>query len=613
MLEYIAMAYRLKEESRIEFLVEASKILSSSLDYHVTLANVAKLLVDNMADFCMIDLLDESGKMERAAAKAGDPRKVQLANKMFEFPADPRNVGGIYDTARIGRPVLVEKVQDRWLKGVAKITEERIVLKKLGIKSLIYAPLKGRGIIIGVLTLVSSKENFSYTEDDVILAEEIANRAELAVAHARLYLEAQEALEGEKELASNLRFLSESSKILSSSLDYKTTLANVAKLAVSHITDWCGVDMLNENGEIEQVAISHRDPKKIRLAKELRKERPVNMADKFGLPSVLRTGKSELYSPISEDILTSRAKSKKELELLKKLNLTSAMIVPLLRNKKVIGTISFITEEGRERYDRNSLIMAEELASRASLAIENSRLYQVAQDAIRSREEFMSIAGHELRTPLTIILLHLQKANSDIKKLMAKHTGMEKIPDLLERSEKQGFRLSKMINDLLDVSLINTDKLRLEKEHVDLNIVVEEVLQLFSIQLKKVKTFIIYDRSNEPIMGHWDRIRLEQVISNLISNAFKYGKRNPVNVSVKKVGQEALIEIRDKGIGIKPEDIENIFELFKRGVSPEDFKGIGIGLYISKRIVESHGGKIEVRSKAGIGSTFTIRLPLISN
>lgn len=597
----------------MQILAEANKILSSSLDYNVTLASVAKLITDNMADFCMIDLFNKEGKLERAAARVGDPRKTKLANRMFEFPADPRNVGGIYDTAKLGKPVLIEKVTDDWLKGVAKITEERKVLKELGIYSLIYAPLKSRGDVLGVLTIISSKKGFSYDENDVLLAEEIAHRAGLAVGHARLYLEAQEAYEGEKQLSSNLIFLSEASRILSSSLDYKTTLSNVAKLAISHIADWCTVDILNEEGVVERVVIAHRDPAKIKWARQLRKERPIDMTDKTGTPQVLRTGKPELYPLINEDMITATAKSKRELELLRKINLKSAMIVPLFSNKKPIGTISLVTSESGKQYDKDDLATAEELATRASIAIENARLYLVAQDAIRKREEFMSISAHELRTPLTIILLHIQKAHTDIQKLMEKHTGMEKVVELLERSEKQGIRLSKMITELLDVSLVTAGKLQLEKEPVDLNTLMDEELKRFSIQAKTTKAKILFKKSKKPIKGIWDRIRLEQVISNLISNAIKYGKNKPIKIKTGEEDGKAVITIQDQGIGIKPQDRKIVFDLFKRSVSSSEYRGVGIGLYISKKIVELHDGEIELESKVGKGTKFTVRLPLGSN
>lgn len=605
------MAYLIKD--RLRFLAGASKILSASLDYNVTLANVAKLITDNMADFCMIDLLDENGIMIRVASRSSSPKKRELIKRMFNFPANPRNKEGIYYVAQTRKSVFVRNLDLKWLRLATISAGEREIVHGLEMNSFIFSPLISRDKVIGVITIISSKEGFSYTDDDVLLAEEIGNRAGIAVDKARLYQEAQEALEAEKALATNFEFLSDASKILSSSLDYKTTLANVAKLSILHIADWCGVDILNDDGEIEQVAVAHRDPAKVKWAKELRKHRPVKMSDPTGVANVLRTGKAEIYSLVTDAMLTAAAESKEELKLLRNLHLTSVMIVPLVADKKTIGTISFITTNAGRQYDNDDLRMAEELANRASLAIENARLYSIAQDAITKREEFMSIAAHELRTPLTIILLHLQKANTDIKKLMEKHTGMEKIPDLLERSEKQGLRLSKLINDLLDVSLGNSGRLTLEKERVDLNALVEEVLQVFSIQMKKAKKSIVFNRSGDPVIGHWDRIRLEQVILNLISNAFKYGKGKPIDVLVTKKTGEALIKIKDKGIGIKPENRKGIFELFKRGVSSNDYKGLGIGLYISGKIVEAHGGWIDVESKVGAGSTFTVRLPLKSH
>lgn len=191
----------------------------------------------------------------------------------------------------------------------------------------------------------------------------------------------------EDQMLQNTRFLAEASKVLSSSLNFQKTLDAVAKLAVPSIADWCVVDMLNEQGQLQQVAVQHKDPKKIKWARELRKEAPIDMESKTGLPKVLRTGKSEIYSTVTDEMLIQGSRSKKELELTRGLGLTSVILVPLVSNKKPIGVITLVTTESKRNYKPTDLYMAVDLAARASLAIENARLYKVAWREIQERSK----------------------------------------------------------------------------------------------------------------------------------------------------------------------------------------------------------------------------------
>lgn len=181
--------------------------------------------------------------------------------------------------------------------------------------------------------------------------------------------------------ADNLEYLSEASKLLSSSLDYQTTLRSVGELAVPKIADWCSIDILDDSGGIQQVAVAHADPKKVEWAKEHRQLNPPDLSSPTGLSKVLRTATSEYYPVITDEMLVASSKSKKELKLARSLNIKSAMTVPIVTNKKAIGAITFITTDTNRYYTKNDLKMAEELSNRASLAIENARLYQAAQDS----------------------------------------------------------------------------------------------------------------------------------------------------------------------------------------------------------------------------------------
>jgi GAF domain-containing protein len=190
------------KRNNLAFLAEASKILSSSLDYHVTLASTAHLVVNKIADFCIIDIFQPDGKLERVAVKVKEAQYTKLANKMYKFPPNPANKDAIYDTAFTGEPILIKKSTQRWLQSVSQISQEHEVIRKLNLNSHIFVPLKSRGMVIGVLTIASQNPRFSYSKSDLILAQEVGIRAGIAVDKARLYLEAQQAIQARDEFLS---------------------------------------------------------------------------------------------------------------------------------------------------------------------------------------------------------------------------------------------------------------------------------------------------------------------------------------------------------------------------------------------------------------------------
>lgn len=414
------------------------------------------------------------------------------------------------------------------------------------------------------------------------------------------------------EIKDRLRFLAEASKILSSSLDYNVTLANVAKLVVNYMADFCMIDLLNEEGKMERVAARSSNPKKRTLTNKMF-DFPADPRNKEGIYYVAQTKKSVYIKDLDLKWLKRATISDQEREIVHKLEMNSFIFSPLVSRNKVIGVITIVSSKKGFFYSPADVLLAEEIGDRAGIAVDKARLYREAQEALRIREEFMSIAAHELRTPLTIILLHLQKAMVDIKKKFDKHTGMEQIVEMLEKSEKQGQRLSKLIGDLLDVSLVNTGKLRLEKEKIELNEFLQDLISRFKLQENRKNAKIILRKNKTPVVGFWDKVRIEQVILNLLSNAVKYGRKKPVRVSLKKEGNEAVIQVKDDGIGIRQQDRKDVFELFRRSSSSIGYKGIGIGLYISKQIVEAHKGTIALESRVDKGTTFTVRLPLNSD
>ncbi len=233
------------------------------------------------------------------------------------------------------------------------------------------------------------------------------------------------------------------------------------------------------------------------------------------------------------------------------------------------------------------------------------------REEIRMRDEFLSIASHELKTPLTSMLLKIQMLLHNIRNVSLAQFSVENLLKQLETAEEQTKRLSRMISDLLNVSLITTGKLNLEPSTEDLRDIVKEVASEFSEKMQKDGYEFTLD-APESIPMQIDKVRTAQVITNLISNAIRYGDGKPIDVKVKRVNSTAQIIVRDNGLGIDENQHAKIFQLFERGEEKNGIKGLGVGLYISNQIVKAHGGAIKVKSVPNSGSTFTIELPIVN-
>lgn len=237
------------------------------------------------------------------------------------------------------------------------------------------------------------------------------------------------------------------------------------------------------------------------------------------------------------------------------------------------------------------------------------------KEVIRSRDEFLSIASHELKTPLTSLSLQLQLlekiSKNAVSGLPQTHT-TDLMAEMISKSQEQTNRISKLINELLDLTRIRLGKMELNRENFDFIALVQEVVNGFQLQASREGSKIRLHHEISSV-GFWDRSRIEQVVSNLISNAIKYGNALPIDVEVKRLESQVLLTVTDRGIGV-PADLKNkIFERFERGVPETKISGLGLGLYISRQIIEAHGGKIRVESKMGEGSKFIVELPIGQN
>ena len=259
-------------------------------------------------------------------------------------------------------------------------------------------------------------------------------------------------------------------------------------------------------------------------------------------------------------------------------------------------------ESGRH-YDAADLALVEDLAARAALAVENARLYHEAREAVRKREDFLSIASHELKTPLTSLKLTVAALDREA----ARGGVPDSFRSWLKRIQTQSSRLATLVDQLLDVSRLSAGRLVLHREPVDLSELAAEVVHRFADEAARLGTTVTLEAPG-PVNVSADRHLLDQVLTNLVSNALKYGGGTPVQVQV-DCEREPRLRVWDRGPGVSPEEQDRIFERFERGQLAEGRVGMGLGLWIVREIVTAHQGTVRVESRPGTGATFEVSIP----
>jgi PAS domain S-box-containing protein len=411
-----------------------------------------------------------------------------------------------------------------------------------------------------------------------------------------------------KAAEERLRFIAEASRVLAASLDYEATLERLAHLSVASLADYCLIDLADADGDVRRVAASHADPARQHLVERLR-EYPPDGARAAGVASVIRTGEPLVVNEMNEEALASMTRNDEHVRILRELGLKSFVAVPLVARGRTIGALTFASTRVRRDYTAEDIAYAQEIASRAALAIENSRLYKRAQEVNRAKDEFLATLSHELRTPLTPILGWTHMIRSGRLNEAEVGRGVRVI-------EKNSESLSRLINDLLDMSSILSGKMRLEREPVELTSVVREAMETVRPQAEARGVALEAALGGATATVSGDRTRLVQVFWNLLNNAVKFSPEGGrVRVSLNTDGgRVASVNVEDEGEGITPEFLPHVFERFRQADmgTTREHGGLGIGLALVKSFVEAHGGAVRAASAgSGRGSRFTVTLPAL--
>jgi signal transduction histidine kinase len=392
--------------------------------------------------------------------------------------------------------------------------------------------------------------------------------------------------------------LANTSALLAESLDYHRVLGDVARLVVKSMPGWCVIDLV-EGDHIRRAAAEHTDPEKRVLLEELRSRFPPSWTGFTG--QAIR-----LESPITlaADNLETWCENGDHLGLLRALGADSGIAAPLVARGRTLGAMAVVSSHRFCEIERQFFV---EVARRAAIAIDNAGLYRESQEALRLREEFIRLASHELNTPVTGLILNLERTTQRLRRGPLDADEMLKMATL---SERQGRQVANVVGDLIEFTQLEHNSLRLQARPVELVGLIRNVVKRMKPILDRASCRLFLDLEPTTMEGSWDPLRIEQVMEKLLANAAKFGAGQPIEVKLEQIGNMARISITDCGIGIAPSDQERIFARFERGVSPDQYGGLGLGLYVCRRIVEAHGGSIHAESQPDSGARLIVELPV---
>ena len=414
-------------------------------------------------------------------------------------------------------------------------------------------------------------------------------------------------IERRRRTEERLHFLATATTIMiNATLDYETRFKNLTRIIVPHFADWCMIDIA-EKRQSYNVITMHSDPEKVALAEEIQKKYPPKHDAEYGIARVVRTGEPELHPDITDELMRKTTQSEEHYNLIKRLGISSVMLVPMIARGKSIGGITFVVGESGRRYNEEDLEFAKQLVYRAAVALDNAILHEELLDANRAKEKFLAMLAHELRNPLTPI----RNTIPLIKEYGAEHAELREIAVTMERQIQT---MTRLLDDLFDVARITEGKIQFQMETVDLLALAESTVAAYRHELEEKGLKFSVKLGDGPLFIVADRVRIEQVVVNLLNNAAKYTPEGgEISLECFREGDEGVIRVRDTGKGIPQHMLDNIFVLFTQIEQSIDRPegGLGLGLTLVKSLVERHGGSVEASSGGlGKGSLFTVRLPL---
>jgi signal transduction histidine kinase/response regulator RpfG family c-di-GMP phosphodiesterase len=409
-----------------------------------------------------------------------------------------------------------------------------------------------------------------------------------------------------------LAFLADASSVLSASLEYQETFQNLARLIVPRLADFCLVHATDGNGPLRQVAVAYRDQGETSTLNQLAQRFPESAAATNGSAQVFRTGEARIACDMSDESLQRLFENPEDREMIRALAVSSFIAVPIRTRDRILGAITMVNATDERICGPDELSLAEELAQRAALALDNAGLYKAAQKARteaeranRAKDQFLAMLSHELRTPLTPVLTSVLSLENEPSLPAFAHESLQMIRRNVELE-------ARLIDDLLDLTRISKGKVQLSLELVDAHALLRNALEICSHEIKQKELILNLDLVSPKVRLKADPARLQQIFWNLIKNAVKFTpKGGRLSVRTSSEGDRELkVEVTDSGFGIEPELLPKIFDAFEQGERAR-LGGLGLGLAISKALVETHEGRIFAESEGrNKGAKFTAIFPL---
>ena len=450
---------------------------------------------------------------------------------------------------------------------------------------------------------------YPYENGLSVFFADVTQRKELEEERERLLAAEQHARRATENANRRLQFLARASTLLASSLDYEMTLKRLSELCVPAMADWCIIDVLTDEGELERVSVVHSDPAKTAWAQEYQWRFPPKPDGAEGAYKVLRTGKSAFYPQVPDEALQAVARDQEHLEVLRQLGFSSVIIAPLATRERTVGALTLVYAESGRTYTPEDLLFAEELARRAAIAVENAGLYEELEVRVEERthqleqvnrelEAFSYSVSHDLRAPLRGMMGFSQALLEDYGDRLDEN-GVR----YLQRITASGERMGTLIDGLLVLSRLS----RVELHHTTVNLseIAHELLgELQRAEPQREVTTHVQD----DLMAEGDERLLRQVMQNLLENAWKF-TRNQEQAVIEVGKDNGTFFVRDNGAGFDMAYANKLFGAFQRLHPVAEFEGTGIGLALVKRIINRHGGNIWAEAKEGTGATFFFTLP----
>jgi PAS domain S-box-containing protein len=549
------IAHDITERKRVEaqerFLAEVGKALTSTLDYQETLANIAWLVVPQLADWFAVDLVDAQGHFELIEIAHKDPRMVYWAQALRErYPLDPDAPTGIPQVARSQQSELYTDIPDELLVATTKSEEELAIARQIGYSSVMLVPLVARGRTLGVVSFVAAESGKKYEERDLALAEEIGRRAGMALDNARLYREVQQSRD---QLDIILQGVADG--VIAYAADDQILYANEAAAQMS------GYASVQEMLATQQSSILNK----------------YEIIDEKGQPfprSQITHKRVFAGEPEAESIIGYR-------------------------------------EIGTEQPERWSLVKSRPVPGEdgeVALVVTITHDITERMNVERRKDAFISMASHELKTPVT----SLKGFTSVLQRRLTKQGDAQGL-HYLSRIEAQLNKLTTLISELLDISRMQSGKLELREEPFDLDALIDETVE--SVQAAtSTHHLLIEGRTGAQILGDKERLGqvFVNLLTNAVKYSPR-AEKVIVRLFQDRDLEQVIVSIEDFGIGIDKVHHDKIFERFYQVTDPEEktYPGLGIGLYISSEIVAWHQGRMWVESSKGKGATFFVALPFL--